>query len=185
MIDDLLPRPLFEADDPPGRPPDPGKEDKPKEEPKPEDKKEEPGPVPYDRFKEVNEARRKAEERLAKFEADEAARKKKEAEELGKWEELYKTSQAELEAERVARLRLEVASKKGIPPELAGRLNGKTAEELEADAEAMLVFLKEPSGGGVPPKGRGGGKAGGLDLSKMSPEDIRKNKAAILAADNQ
>lgn len=52
---------------------------------------------------------------------------------------------ASIEAEKTARIeaerratRLQVATQKGLPPELADRLRGESVEELEADADVLL-----------------------------------------------
>ncbi len=139
----------------------------------------EPGPVPYDRFKEVNE-------KLHTTEAERDSLKKKldeidseKAKEQGKWKELYEKTDGELKTERLEKLRLKVAAKKKLPPEMAERLKGDTEEEMEKDADQMLQFLKPQSGPGVPPPSRGGG-ATQFDLKNMSPEEIRKNKDKIL-----
>ena len=60
----------------------------------------------------------------------------------------------QLTAERTARealeassLRLSVAMAKGVPAELANRLQGTTQAEIEADADALLaVFTPNPAG---------------------------------------
>lgn len=39
-------------------------------------------------------------------------------------------------------LKIRVASRHGIPLDLAGRLNGSSEEELEADAKTVATFLK-------------------------------------------
>ncbi len=51
---------------------------------------------------------------------------------------------ANLEAERVTRLRLEVAAEKGLTPAQAKRLNGASKEELEADADELLTVFPAP-----------------------------------------
>lgn len=48
---------------------------------------------------------------------------------------------ADLEAERIGRLRVSVAAEVGIPAAMADRLVGKTAEELKADAENLKKLL--------------------------------------------
>ena len=55
--------------------------------------------------------------------------------------------ETELASEREARFRLEVAAAKGLTPQQAERLHGKTREELEADADALLaLFPAAPAG---------------------------------------
>lgn len=134
-----------------------------------------PGPVPYDRFKTVNEEKKTLEKQLADLQA-----KLKQQEDAGKTELEKLTSdfgalKTQLEQERQQRLRLEVASKKGIPADLAGRLMGSTAEEMEADAERIRAYLKPAEGpGNPPPKKPGEGRTVGFDLAGKSPEEIRK-----------
>jgi hypothetical protein len=133
-----------------------------------------PGPVPYDRFKQVNDALVASQKRLEKLEAAQKTAEEKKATELGEWEKLAKEREAELKTERTARLRLEVAGKKGIPVDLVDRLKGDTPEEMEADADSLLAFLKPKEGPGVPPPGGRGSTPPAKDLSKMTPEEIRK-----------
>jgi len=132
-----------------------------------------PGPVPYERFRQVNDELKTVKEQLTQLQqAQRTAADQKLADEK-KWEELARQREAELKAEKQARLRLEVASKKGLPVDLAGRLQGETAEDMEKDAEAILQFLKPASGPGVPPAGKGSSPAP-LDFSKMSAAEIRE-----------
>lgn len=133
-----------------------------------------PGPVPYDRFKEVNDALKATQKRLEKIEADQKKAADEQAAKQGEWEKLAKEREAELKAERLARLRLEVAGKKGIPVDLVDRLKGESLEDMEKDAESLLQFLKPKEGPGVPPPPKRPGAPATLDLSKMTPEEIRK-----------
>lgn len=128
----------------------------------------EPGPVPYGRFKEILDERNQLKERIAELEKGRS--------DLEKVSERLAAIERERDQERAQRQRLEVATKKGLPAELAERLQGTTPEELEADADRLLQFVKASSGGpGVPPPSRGG-KPTTLDLASMSPEEIRKNR---------
>lgn len=86
--------------------------------------------------------------------------------------------ETDLASERATRQRLEIASKKGLPADLAARLQGATAEELERDADALLAFVKPAEGPGVPPPSRGSEPAK-LDITRMTPEEIRKNKEKL------
>lgn len=90
--------------------------------------------------------RMKSERNEAKREAAEFAARIKEFEDSQKTEaEKASERQTELErsnAENAAKaLRYEVAEKAGLPLSLAGRLQGGTAEELLADAEALKGLL--------------------------------------------
>lgn len=59
-----------------------------------------------------------------------------------KKDEALAAAQSELAQMRAELLRSQVASKKQLPPSLVSRLRGETAEELEADADALLADLK-------------------------------------------
>ena len=134
--------------------------------------------VPYDRFKEVNDKAKELEARLSQIEAESKAAKEKELAEQAKWQELAEQRAAELEAERTARLKLEVVTRTGLPVDMADRLRGATAEELTADAEKLLQFMKPAESKGVPPAN--GRQITPKDISNMTPEEIRKNKADLL-----
>lgn len=138
-----------------------------------------PGPVPYERFKEVNEQLRQLQTRLATIDADKKKADEAKLKEDGKLQELLTTRERELADERAARLRLSVATKKGLVGELAplaDRLRGTTEQELEADADALLALAKKPAGHGVPPAGTGG-RSPALDLKSMTPAQIREARA--------
>lgn len=135
-----------------------------------------PGPVPYARFAEVNQKYKDLEQRLASIEADRKKADEAALAEQGKYKELLEQRERDLAAEKAARLRLDVATRKGLPAELVDRLRGDDAAALEKDADALLALVKKPGGPGVPPPG-GGGTPPVLDLSKMSPAEIRKARA--------
>lgn len=111
---------------------------------------------------------RLAEERQRR-EREDAEKRAKEQGEYQKLAEQYKT---ELERERLGRLRLEVASRHRLPPELAARLQGTTEQELDADAKALVKLV------GTTGQVRGGGADGGAGSTtapKTSMNDfIRK-----------
>lgn len=135
------------------------------------------GPVPYERFKEVNAKAQELEARLAKIEADKKAAGEQKLKDDGKLQELLATRERELADERAAALRLKVAMAKGLTGELAplaSRLQGTTEAELSADADALLAVAKKPAGAGVPPPGAGGRPANQVDLNSMTPAQIRE-----------
>lgn len=147
----------------------------------PEQKKEkQPDPVPYSRFKEVND-----ELGRLKTQIDEIEKKKKQdadqklADEK-KWEDLAKQKDLDLKTKEAELLRLRVAAKKRVPVDLIDRLKGSTEAEIEADADILLGFLKEDEAPGIPPHKKGGSNTK-FDLANMSPEEIRKNASAILS----
>lgn len=143
-----------------------------------------PGPVPYERFKEVNERAKAMENRLAQIEKDAKERQEKELAEQQKWQELAQAREQELKQLQSEQMRMRVASAKNLPLDLADRLRGDTEDEIAEDADRLLSFIQanqpQPqSGPGVPPASRNG-QATRLDISKMTPEEIRQNKQALL-----
>ena len=90
---------------------------------------------------------------------------------------------AEAAQERVARLRIEVATSKGLTAAQAARLQGTTAEELQADADALLELFptqttpEAPKGPrGDPAQGaRPGGTSGGIQ-SGAAKYEARKQQ---------
>lgn len=80
----------------------------------------------------------------------EAARRLKEAEELEKSETQKLLEQLEAEKQQASKLqaelmRLRVALTKGLPAELASRLQGETEEELAEDADRLMALLNPPA----------------------------------------
>lgn len=139
-------------------------------------KDDKPGPVPYDRFQTVISERNDLRARLAEYEQQEKASQEAQLKEQGKYKDLLDQRDVELHRERNSRMRLEVALKKGLPVELAARLQGDTIEDMEADADSLLQMVKPASGPGVPPASRGGRPAA-VDLSQLSPAQIREMRA--------
>ena len=123
----------------------------------------------------LDRADRKAAESTKK--ATEAAEQKA-LKEQGKYEELYKATQAELEAERnrakaleLAALKRDTAAKLGVPAGLAARLQGDTAEDIENDARALLESLPKPTAPNINAASGGGHAAQPLPAG-MSEESI-------------
>lgn len=157
-----------------GGTPDPGKQP-------PATEVQTPKFVPYERFKEVNDRLKALEEAQSQAEAARKAQAEKELVEQKKFETLANQLKSELEAERLNRIRLEIASKAGLPVELAGRLQGADEKALQADAEAIKAFLK-PSTPGVPP-GPTRSEAVTFSPEQMrDPEWVLKHEKEILAA---
>lgn len=95
--------------------------------------------------------------------------------ELQKAQERAAKAEQELQAAQTEAMRARIASAKGIPAYIADRLKGSSAEEMEADADAMLEELnkqyvakqgnsRQATGAGVT------GKA--VDYESMSPADL-------------
>lgn len=77
---------------------------------------------------------------------------RKAAEEQGEWKKLAEQYKSEAEAERLRAqaaslqvMRRDIAARLNIPAVLADRLNGETAEEMEADAKTLLAGLPKGS----------------------------------------
>lgn len=88
-------------------------------------------------------------EQLATKAREEAERKA--AEEQGKYQELYEAAQrriadteAKLKAAEIAGIKREVAARHNMPAALANRLQGETAEDIEADAKELMAALPKP-----------------------------------------
>lgn len=111
----------------------------PKPEPAPADPKPELGDAGQKAIKAERTRAAAAEKRVAELEAE--AQKRADAE-LSETERLKKENATLAErAEKAERdaLRSAVAAEKKLPALLAGRLNGTTREELEADADALAA----------------------------------------------
>ena len=132
-----------------------------------------PGPVPYERFKTVNDQLKQMQADMTKLQAAQKKAAEKDLADREQWKTLAEQREAELKTERTARSRLEIATRKGLPPDLAARLQGETPEEMEADADALLKFIKPATGPGIPPSG-GGNAPKAVNLSNMTADEIRK-----------
>jgi predicted RNase H-like nuclease (RuvC/YqgF family) len=126
--------------------------------------------IPYSRFKEVNDQLTALKAQIAQ---QQQAQQSKQQEEQSLADRLKKMED-DLQSERRTNLRLSVATAKSLPAELAERLRGETREALEQDADSLLALMKPKSGPGVPPPG---GRAAKLDITGMTPAEIRKARA--------
>lgn len=122
--------------------------------------------VPYARFKEVNDKLKALQDKEAQQSSAQQT-----------LEQRLAALEGDLTKERAEKQRLQVASAKQLPDDLADRLRGETREELEADADRLLAYLKPKSGPGVPPPS-GGGKPPVIDLNSMTPAQIREARKA-------
>lgn len=108
----------------------------------------------------------KTAKRAQELEAEAAKRKEAEMTELQKAQK--RAEEAEARAAKLEResLQREIAAKVGLPAKLATRLQGETAEEMEADAKAILEDLPKPPpqpkpGPGIVPANPGGNGSNG------------------------
>lgn len=87
-------------------------------------------------------------------------------------------------AEReLAAARTNLINEYGLDEDQASRLVGATADELQADAKKIYGAFKQDAPRPKPPVLKTGAAAGGpehpLDISRMTPEEIRKNRNAL------
>lgn len=110
----------------------------------------------------------RAQKQADKRAADAAAEaERKAAEEQGRYQDLYQKAQADLDAiakqmrqMELSQMRAQVAAKFSLPDAIASRLQGETAEDMEADAKTLAAALPKPSapnitsssGSGAPPR---------------------------------
>lgn len=132
----------------------------------------------HPRFKELNQRAKDAEAQLVQLqETQRQAAEAKLADEK-KWEQLAQQREVELKRERAERLRASVALAKGLPPDLAARLQGDDEAALNADADKLLALVqaaaKGAQGPGVPPSPGPGGRPVQVSLANMTPAQIRE-----------
>ena len=135
-------------------------------------------PVPYNRFKEVNDENRTlAAENLALQKAEDE-RKESEAKEAGKFEELYIEEKGKREKIEADGLKSTVALEKGLPADFVKRLQGEDREALEADADALLEMIGDASKNkkGIKDSSSKKSDAEVLEIDDMTPAEIREKK---------
>lgn len=103
-----------------------------------------------------------AAKKLAAYEKAEEERRQAELTDLQKAQEKSARLEAELKAKELSILRRDIAAKVELPAVLADRLKGETAEEIEADAKALLETLpkSEKKAPSINPTNPGGAKQG-------------------------
>lgn len=133
-----------------------------------------PEPVPYERFKEVNEKYKALETQLKDIQDKQKADEEKRLKEQGDYKKLYEDLQAQLSTEKVTNMKLKLASSKGLPVDLVNRIQGATEEEIGNDIESLLAFMKKETPQGVTPPPRGGTSTN-FDYSTATPAQIREH----------
>ena len=96
-------------------------------------------------LKEANKEAAARRKRLEELEAAEAKRKEAEMTETEKATKRAQELEAKLKAYELTEMQRAAAEKAGLPANLAKRLQGSTAEELEADAKALADTLPKPT----------------------------------------
>jgi len=137
-----------------------------------------PGPVPYDRFKQVNDELRTLQAAQATQAATAKAAADKQLADQAQWQKLAEQREIELKVERAKALRANVALAKGLPAELAARLQGDDETALNADADKLLALVqaaaKGAQGPGVPPPPGPGGRPVQVSVANMTPAQVRE-----------
>ena len=149
-----------------------------KEEPKQE---EAPGPVPYDRFQEVNDKNKDLAAQLKTLEESDEKRKTEDAEKQGKFEELWNEEKGKRETAQLDLLRNQVAMEKGLPKSFVDRLQGDDREAIAKDADAILEMIEDSKKGnkGIPDITDRRATSELLNLANMTPKEIRENAARL------
>ena len=142
--------------------------------PAPQQAAQTPEPVPYERFKEVNEKYKALETQLKDIQDKQKADEEKRLKEQGDYKKLYEDLQAQLSTEKVTNMKLKLASSKGLPVDLVNRIQGATEEEIGNDIESLLAFMKKETPQGVTPPPRGGTSTN-FDYSTATPAQIREH----------
>lgn len=96
-------------------------------------------------LKEANREAAARRKRLEELEAAEAKRKEAEMTETEKAQKRAQELEAKLKAYELTEMQRAAAEKAGLPAQLAKRLQGSTAEELEADAKELAETLPKPT----------------------------------------
>lgn len=96
-------------------------------------------------LKEANREAAARRKRLEELEAAEAKRKEAEMTEAEKAQKRAQELEAKLKAYELTEMQRAAAEKAGLPAQLAKRLQGSTAEELEADAKELAETLPKPT----------------------------------------
>jgi hypothetical protein len=137
----------------------------------------EPGPVPYSRFKQVNDELKQVKQQIAEREAaatDEAATAEQPDEAQQIAELRAKLAEAEL-----ANLRNEVGMELDLPWAITRRLRGTDRDSLRDDAAYLLRMLNNPKNHQI------AGSAGLPDITQQQIADpgfYARNRDRILAA---
>jgi hypothetical protein len=168
---------MYDTDDPPGDPPQDAKPTTDDKDHDDLDKVKES--IPYERWKPIYDESKKLKERIEAIENAQKGEQEKALKEQNKWKELFEAKEREAAEREKEIIKLRVAQKKGLPADLVDRLVGETEQELEADADKLLEFVKPGEPPGTPPRKKGG-QPDVLDIKSMTPEEIRKNADKLL-----
>ena len=140
----------------------------------------------HPRFAQLNQRAKEAEKALADLQKAQGDAETARLAEEKKWQDLaakYKEDlakvQGQVESERVARLRLEIGTKTGLPLELANLLTGKDEAEMTVHAQTLLPLIK-PATPGVPPAPNRQPVESAFTVEQLNdPKFVRENAAKI------
>ena len=119
-------------------------------------------------LKEANREAAARRKRLEELEAAEAKRKEAEMTEAEKAQKRAQELEAKLHAYELGELQRAAAEKAGLPAQLAKRLQGSTAEELEADAKALADTLPKQPKTASPTNPGANGQQGETDAQRKA-----------------
>jgi len=137
----------------------------------------EPAPVPYERFKEVNEKYKTLEQQFKEIQDRQKVEEEKRLKEQGDYKKLYEDLQSQLSTEKVTNMKLKLASSKGLPVDLVNRIQGATEDEIAKDIDSLLAFMKKETPLGVTPPPKGGSSSN-FDFATATPEQVRQYLAS-------
>ena len=140
-----------------------------------------PDPVPYHRFKEINDELKAIRAAQAKAEKEAETQRVKQLQEQNRFKELYEAeiaarekAEAERAALELAALKRDAATAAGLPAAFADRLVGSTAEELTADAQKLLAAMPTKSAPNLDAgAGRNGQQGSGMTFEQVKDEAAR------------
>lgn len=170
---------LYDTDDPPGDPQTQDAKPKTDDQDSTDDLDKVKTSIPYERWKPIYDESKKLKERIEAIENAQKDAQEKALKEQNKWQELYQQKEKEAAEREKEIIKLKVARRKDLPGDLVDRLVGETEQELEADADKLLEYVKTGEPPGTPPRKKGG-QPDVLDFKTMTPEEIRKNAEKLL-----
>lgn len=97
-----------------------------------------------DKLREENKALKPTAKKAAEYEAQIKAQKEAEMSEAEKLKARLAEAETKIREQAQDQMRRDIASRFGIPMELASRLRGETEEEMKADAEKLVKVLPKP-----------------------------------------
>lgn len=165
-----------------GGEPTPSTKQTPAQEPPKKSGTSEPGPVPYERFKEINDKYKELEGELNDIRKKQADADKKKLADEKEFEKLANQYKEERDQERRSNLRIRIGSGYGLDVDMSSRLVGEIEAELIEDAKKLAAKMKTtPAGTPKPPTG-GTPPAGPTQDQLQDADWVRKNMTKVFDA---